>query len=78
LLQYKKIDVKNSIEDIFAIAKVFYKLAKYPQCVKFYESALAVSSEDEKSIVFTAMGMTLSKTNIQEAIACFFKRYLNI
>ena len=40
-----------------------------------YESALSVCSENEKSIVFTAMGMVLAKINIQEAVACFFKSF---
>lgn len=34
LLHYKKIDVKNSLEDLCALARVFYKLGKYQQCCK--------------------------------------------
>jgi superkiller protein 3 len=75
LIQYKKIDVKNSIEDMFALAKVFFKLAKYQQCFKIFENALGICSEKEKSIVFTAMGMAQSKYNIQEAITSFFKSF---
>ena len=37
LIQYKKIDAKNSIEDMFALAKVFFKLGKYQQCFKSNE-----------------------------------------
>ncbi len=31
---YKQIDVKNSIEDLFGLARIFYKLEKYQQCTK--------------------------------------------
>ena len=34
LIQFKKIDVQSSIEDIFGLARVFYKLEKYQQCTK--------------------------------------------
>ncbi len=34
LLNFKKIDVKNSLEDLCALARVFYKLGKYQQCCK--------------------------------------------
>lgn len=34
MIQYKIIDVKNSFEDLFALARVFYKLGKYQQCSK--------------------------------------------
>lgn len=38
MLHYKKIDIKNSIEDIFALAKIFYMLGKYQQCSKSKEN----------------------------------------
>ena len=34
LIQYKMIDIKNSFEDLTALARVFYKLGKYQQCSK--------------------------------------------
>jgi hypothetical protein len=34
MIQYKNIDIKNSLEDMFGVAKIFYKLAKYQQCCK--------------------------------------------
>ena len=42
LIQYKKIDIKNSIEDMFALAKVFFKLGKYQQCFKSTSFVLLV------------------------------------
>lgn len=74
-LHYKKIDVKKSFEDLCGFAKVFYKLGKYQQCCKIFESALTICSEEEKSIVYTGMGMAQSKYNIQEAITSFFKSF---
>lgn len=32
--QYKQIDVKNSVEDIFSLAKFFYNLGKYQKCAQ--------------------------------------------
>lgn len=46
LLQYKKIDVKNSVEDMFALAKVFYQLGKYQQCSKSNASFLFSFNSD--------------------------------
>lgn len=34
LLECKNIDAQNSIEDIFLLAKIFYKLGKYQQSTK--------------------------------------------
>jgi hypothetical protein len=34
LIQYQKLDVKGYIDDIFALAKLFYKLGKYQQAYK--------------------------------------------
>lgn len=31
LIEYKKIDYKATIEDTFALAKIFYKVGKYQQ-----------------------------------------------
>ena len=43
-----------------------------------FENALNISNEEEKSIVYTGMGMAQSKFNIQEAISSFFKRYFSL
>ena len=42
-----------------------------------FENALSICSENEKSVVYTGMGMAQSKYNIQEAITSFFKGYFN-
>ena len=42
MIQYKIIDVKNSFEDLMALARVFYKLGKYQQCSK---SKWSISNE---------------------------------
>lgn len=49
--QYKQIDVSNSVEDIFSLAKFFYNLGKYQKCAQsrqfinfFFENILKFSS----------------------------------
>ena len=34
LLQLKKVNVKDSIEDLFSLGRIFFKLGKYQQCSK--------------------------------------------
>ena len=33
-MQYQKLDVKSSSDDMFGVAKVFFKLGKYQQAFK--------------------------------------------
>ena len=47
-----------------------------PAFLLVFENALGICSEEEKSVVYTGMGMAQSKYNIQEAITSFFKGYL--
>jgi hypothetical protein len=42
---------------------------------KVYENTLAMSKDDEKSIVYTALGMCAVKFNMQDAITHFFKSF---
>jgi hypothetical protein len=39
-----------------------------------YENALAICSDNEKSVVYTAMGMASFKFKLDESITNFFKR----
>ena len=40
-----------------------------------YESGLPLCSDNEKSVVFTALGMSAFKFKLDDSIANFFKRF---
>ena len=92
LIQYQKLDVKGYIDDIFALAKVFFKLGKCQPAYKsiailefydfhgltllflVYENGLSLCSDNEKSVVYTALGMAAFKFKLEDSITNFFKR----
>jgi hypothetical protein len=54
---------------------VFYDFHTFSLLALVYENGLSLCSDNEKSVVFTALGMSAFKFKLEDSIANFFKSF---